>query len=66
MASGLELSVDLTGIDQARCLMEAGQLDEAYKTVDSTLEAVRRTGQLIHEADLIRLRGEILLRREPA
>ena len=39
--------------------------EEVHALVEDTLDIVRRTGQLTYEADLLRLRGEILLLKEP-
>ena len=44
---------------------EAGRTDEALAILDEAFGHVNRTGERFHEAELLRLKGEILLRSEP-
>jgi predicted ATPase len=45
---------------------EAGESEAAVATIDLTLAEIDRIGQRTFEAEAHRIRGEILLRREPA
>jgi len=45
---------------------EAGEIDTAVGTIDRTLAEIERTGQRTFEAEAHRIRGEILLKRDPA
>ena len=45
---------------------EAGQIDAALASVDHALAETGRTGQRWFEAETHRVRGEILLKRDPA
>ena len=45
---------------------EAGELGAALATVDDVIAETERTGQRWNELDTLRVRGEILLRRDPA
>jgi predicted ATPase len=45
---------------------EAGELGAALATVDDVIAETERTGQRWNESDTLRVRGEILLRRDPA
>jgi hypothetical protein len=40
----------------------AGRIDEALATLDEAFHHASRTGERLHEAALLRLRGELLLR----
>jgi predicted ATPase len=42
-------------------LIKDGQIEEGLTVVDEALALVRRTGQRTHEAELYRLRGELLI-----
>jgi predicted ATPase len=45
---------------------EAGEIDDAVGTIDRALAETERTGQRTFEAETHRLRGEILLKHDPA
>jgi predicted ATPase len=45
---------------------ETGEIDAAEGTIDRTLAEIERTGQRTFEAEAHRIRGEILLKRDPA
>jgi predicted negative regulator of RcsB-dependent stress response len=45
---------------------EAGEIDAAVGAIDRTLAEIERTGQRTFEAEAHRIRGEILLKRNPA
>jgi DNA-binding SARP family transcriptional activator len=49
----------------ARAQRGAGRTQDALATVDSALKASETTGERFYEAELHRLRGELLLEREP-
>ncbi len=40
----------------------AGQVEEGLKVLDEALEAAHKTGERLHEAEIYRLRGELMLR----
>ena len=63
---GLELDAPywLGAIAEGR--RAAGRLDEACAAVDEAIAQMERHGERIHEAELYRLRGELMLERMPA
>jgi predicted ATPase len=50
----------------AEVLGIAGQLDEALASLAEAMAVVARTGEGFYEAELCRLRGELLLKRSAA
>jgi len=49
----------------AGCMAEAGRFDEALSRVDEGLALAHQEGERFYEAELHRLRGELLLARSP-
>jgi predicted ATPase/predicted Ser/Thr protein kinase len=49
----------------ADVLREQGELDEGRRVVDEALDLARRTGEGLYEAELHRLRGELVLLENP-
>jgi len=49
----------------AKMEAETGRVEAALATVESELASIEQTGERWFEAEVHRLRGEILLRREP-
>jgi DNA-binding winged helix-turn-helix (wHTH) protein/tetratricopeptide (TPR) repeat protein len=47
----------------AEILGDAGQIEEALAAVQDSLDAARSTGMKNHEAEIFRLRGELLLKK---
>jgi predicted ATPase len=45
--------------------LEAGEIDAALASIDAGLAITRQTGEHWYEAEIHRIRGDILLRREP-
>jgi predicted ATPase len=45
--------------------LEAGETDAALASIDAGLAITRQTGEHWYEAEIHRIRGDILLRREP-
>jgi class 3 adenylate cyclase/predicted ATPase len=50
----------------AYCCQRAGELDEALELLAKGLNAAKATGERCYEAELLRLKGELLLARRPA
>jgi predicted ATPase len=50
----------------AKAKAEAGQFEAALATIDRAIAATERSGQRWYEAETHRIRGEILLKRDPA
>ena len=50
----------------AIALSPMGRFDEALKAVDESFSFIDRTGQHYYEAELHRLKGELLLARDPS
>src|SRR5262249_34566286 len=46
----------------AEGLAKTGRFDDALKTIDETIALVERSGDLVHMPELLRIKGEILLR----
>src|SRR5688572_32860341 len=47
----------------AKACLEGGQIEQAYGVLTKELERVRDTGVRYYEAELHRIKGEVLLRR---
>jgi predicted ATPase len=60
-ASGMSAS-SFYLVPLAETYLRIGQLEEASGLLTSMLETVRQTGHRLHEAELYRLKGELLLR----
>jgi class 3 adenylate cyclase/predicted ATPase len=50
----------------AYCCQRAGELDEALELLAKGLDAAKATGERYHEAELLRLKGELLVAHRPA
>lgn len=60
------LYVPLVETSLAEVEAQAGEIDAALATLDRAIVEINRTGQRRFEAETHRLRGEILLMRDPA
>ena len=65
-ASGCEYMYDRCLSFIAVALSRMGRSDEAIKTIDESFSFTDRTGQHYYEAELHRLKGELLLTRNPS
>jgi DNA-binding winged helix-turn-helix (wHTH) protein/predicted ATPase len=65
-ASGCEYMYDRCLSFIAIALSRMGRFDEALKAIDESFSFTDRTGQHYYEAELHRLRGELLLARNPS
>ncbi len=63
---GIGLNVPAYATALAEAEAEAGEIDAALATVDGAIAEIERTGQRWCEAEAHRIRGEILLKRDPA
>jgi predicted ATPase len=63
-ASGIEMRQTFQVALLAESLMAGGQIDEGLAVVAEALAMVEATGERFYEAELHRLRGELLLRQE--
>ncbi len=63
---GIELYIPLIATALAEAEAEADEVDAALAVVDRTIKDNKRTGQRWFEAESHRVRGEILLRHDPA
>ena len=63
---GVSLYGPLLGTALARAEAEASQFEAALATIDRAIAAAERSGQRWYEAETHRIRGEILLKRDPA
>jgi len=63
---GIGLNVPLFTTVLAEAEAQAGELDAALATVDGAIAEIERDGQRWCEADAHRVRGEILLKHDPA
>jgi class 3 adenylate cyclase/tetratricopeptide (TPR) repeat protein len=50
----------------AYCCQRAGELDEALEQLAKGLDAAKATGERCYEAELLRLKGELLIAHRPA
>jgi predicted ATPase len=50
----------------AYCCQRAGELDEALELLAKGLDAAKATGERYYEAELLRLKGELLVAHRPA
>jgi predicted ATPase len=65
-ASGCEYIYDRSLSFIAIALSRMGRFDEALKAIDESFSFTDRTGQHYYEAELHRLKGELLLARNPS
>ncbi len=65
-ASGCEYMYDRCLSFIAIALSRMGRFDEALKAIDESFSFTERTGQHYYEAELHRLKGELLLARNPS
>jgi class 3 adenylate cyclase/predicted ATPase len=63
---GIGLNVPYFVAALAEAEARAGELDAALATIDGAIADIERDGQRWSEAEACRVRGEILLKREPA
>ena len=63
---GIGLNVPLFATALAEAEAEAGEIDAALATIDGVIAETERTGQRWFDAESHRVRGEILLKRDPA
>ena len=63
---GIGLNVPAYATALAEAEAEAGEIDAALATVEGAIAEIERTGQRWCEAEAHRIRGEILLKRDPA
>jgi predicted ATPase len=63
---GFSVELPLLGTLLAEAEAAAGELDAALATVDEQLAAIAHTGERWFEAEVHRIRGEILLKRDAA
>jgi predicted ATPase len=63
---GIGLAMPLYGLLLAEAEAEAGQIDAGLIRLDELLSEIERTGQCWIEAQLNRVRGELLIRHKPA
>jgi len=63
---GIGLAMPLYSLLLAEAEAEAGQIDAGFIRLDELLPEIERTGQRWIEAQLNRVRGELLIRHEPA
>jgi predicted ATPase len=63
---GIGLAMPLYGLLLAEAEAEAGQIDTGLTRLDELLPEIERTGQRWIEAQLNRVRGELLIRHKPA
>jgi predicted ATPase len=63
---GIGLAMPLYGLLLAEAEAEAGQIDAGLIRLDELLPEIERTGQCWIEAQLNRVRGELLIRHRPA
>ncbi len=63
---GIGLNVPLFTTALAEAEAEAGEIDAALATIDGVIAETERTGQRWFDAESHRVRGEILLKRDPA
>jgi class 3 adenylate cyclase/predicted ATPase len=62
---GIGLTMPLYGLLLAEAEAEAGRVEAGLISLENLLPEIERTGQRWFEAEVNRLRGELLLRREP-
>ena len=60
-AAGFEVAAAYHLALTATALGKAGQFDEALRTIEESFSIIERTGQRHHEAEVHRLKGELLL-----
>ena len=65
-AAGSELLSDYVLALIATALGEAGRFEEALAAIDDSFQVIERTGQRMHEAEVHRLKGELLLMQDPS
>jgi DNA-binding winged helix-turn-helix (wHTH) protein len=65
-AAGFEVAAAYHLALIASALGNAGQFDEALRTIDESLQIIERTGQRNCQAEVHRLKGELLLARHPS
>ena len=63
---GIGLAMPLYGLLLAEAEAEAGQIDTGLTRLDELIPEIERTGQRWIEAQLNRVRGELLIRHKPA
>ena len=63
---GVSLYGPLLGTALANAEAEASQFEAALATIDRAIAATERSGQRWYEAETHRIRGKILLKRDPA
>ena len=65
-AAGFEVAAAYHLALMASALGKAGQFDEALRTIDESLQVIERTGQRNCQAEVHRLKGELLLAHHPS
>jgi predicted ATPase len=63
---GLHIGLRLSGGFIAAALAEEGEIDAGLEKMDRALEEISSTGECWYEGEVHRIRGEILLKRDPA
>jgi predicted ATPase len=63
-AAGSELIVDYVLALIATALGETGRFEEALDAIDESFQVIERTGQRMNEAEVHRLKGELLLKQD--
>jgi class 3 adenylate cyclase/tetratricopeptide (TPR) repeat protein/ribosomal protein L40E len=63
-AAGSELISDYVLALIATALGEMGRFEEALRTIDESFQIIERTGQRMNEAEVHRLKGELLLAQD--
>jgi class 3 adenylate cyclase len=63
-AAGSDLLNDYVFALIAAALGEMGRFEEALRSIDESFEVIERTGQRLHEAEVHRLKGELLLMQD--
>jgi class 3 adenylate cyclase len=63
-AAGSDLLNDYVLALIAAALGEMGRFEEALRSIDESFEVIERTGQRLHEAEVHRLKGELLLMQD--
>ncbi len=63
-ASGSDLLGEYFLVLIAKALGRIGRFDEALRTIDEAFPIIERTGQRLHEAEVHRVKGELLLGKD--
>jgi class 3 adenylate cyclase len=63
-AAGSDLLNDYVFALIAAALGKMGRFEEALRSIDESFEVIERTGQRLHEAEVHRLKGELLLMQD--